>query len=310
MNSIIKIDLDKNCNHLNNDNHQELSESLDKLNQLFLETYAQVKKIESDKIGREIPVILVKDDDLILFDEKQRKVIPYISSEYHHLKAIAHCSITLFNFKKLKQASQMDQRLIETYEKTYAETLKNILNEEMLTSSLLLKYKTVVEIYQNCLVQKSYPSNDTMTILKKNIRDIIDDVAKMRLDSLQNEMKKIHSLMPKDRWNRLVVIVCGPQMPRAGELAMQYFEQILGLKETVSRCPYAKRSQAITAQRLIYAENLDEKEALQLLTTQIADEEVGELLLGNKNEMHRDILAHSTTTYLHEKSNDWKQGFN
>src|SRR6185503_15461362 len=63
-------------------------------------------------------------------------------------------------------------------------------------------------------------------------------------------------------------------MAREGEIAMQYFERLLGERE---------------GRRLVFAEGLwDEPSQLQLLATHLLDASIGESFFGDPLRMHRD----------------------
>jgi hypothetical protein len=80
------------------------------------------------------------------------------------------------------------------------------------------------------------------------------------------------------------VIVVGAHMAREGEIAMQYFEKLLGEREGL---------------RLVFAEGLwDEASELQLLATHLLDASVGESFFGDPLRMHRDLLSDAATQVL------------
>jgi hypothetical protein len=81
------------------------------------------------------------------------------------------------------------------------------------------------------------------------------------------------------------VIVIGSQMPRRGNLDVQYFAHLLGLKGE--------------GPRLTYAEGLwEEPAALRLLGTRLADQEPGRLFFNDDQRLARDLLADGATEYL------------
>ena len=73
-------------------------------------------------------------------------------------------------------------------------------------------------------------------------------------------------------------------MAREGEIALQYFEKLLGEREGL---------------RLVFAEGLwDEASELQLLATHLLDASVGEGLFGDARRMHRDLLSDAAAQVL------------
>jgi hypothetical protein len=133
---------------------------------------------------------------------------------------------------------------------------------------------------------------------------IIDEAARCRINDLHHTISKIRSTIPDDYWKCLSVIVLGPQLPREQDVAMQYFETILRIQQGLSpKCPFAKdRIKTISSnQRLIYAESIwTEKEALQLLASHIADEDLGQKILQDVESMHKDVMGPQAKKYLDE----------
>jgi len=76
----------------------------------------------------------------------------------------------------------------------------------------------------------------------------------------------------------------GSQMPRRGNLDVQYFAHLLGLKGE--------------GPRLTYAEALwEEPAALRLLATRLVDKEVGRMFFDDDQRMFRDLLADAAAEY-------------
>jgi len=72
-----------------------------------------------------------------------------------------------------------------------------------------------------------------------------------------------------------------------GEIAMQYFERLLGERE---------------GRRLVFAEGLwDEPSQLQLLATHLLDASIGESFFGDPLRMHRDLLSDAAAQVLAER---------
>ena len=89
------------------------------------------------------------------------------------------------------------------------------------------------------------------------------DAARAEIDATHAQMMRWKKELTREEWSRLQVIVIGSQMPRRGNLDVQYFAHLLGLKGE--------------GPRLTYAEGLwEEPAALRLLGTRLADQEPGD----------------------------------
>jgi hypothetical protein len=109
--------------------------------------------------------------------------------------------------------------------------------------------------------------------------------ARAAVDALHRQVRLWQGQIPPDEWNRLTVIVIGKQLPRKGNLAVQYFAHLLGEKGE--------------AERITYAEGLgDEPRALDLLATRLVDTQVGIDFFNDPLRMHRDLLSDGARDYL------------
>ena len=98
-------------------------------------------------------------------------------------------------------------------------------------------------------------------------------------------MKAWRKLLSAEEWGRLKVIVCGSQMPRRENLAVQYFAKLLGEKGEGTR--------------ILYAEALFEQEkVLRLLGTHLQDRDIAQAFFDDPLRLHRDLLADGAAEYL------------
>jgi hypothetical protein len=161
----------------------------------------------------------------------------------------------------------------------------------------LKSYLPLMELYEQQLVDPE----PNLKILAPALKNLIDEAARSRLDSLHHHVQEIKKQVSADQWSRLSVLVMGPPMPREGELSMQYFHATLSAEE---KCPYLKKALTDTEhvfeqKRLIYAESIDQEEkALDLLTTHISDERLGLDLLGDEKVMRGDLLREAAHKHL------------
>jgi hypothetical protein len=273
--------------------HYSSTGSLHQLNKLYLDSY-RIRKEETKKaLGWSKPVILIKEDDLILHYQGQRSVLRYIPEQYHLLKDIAHISCLIHTLSRIKNAEEIRKKALSHLEEA----------QSSLTPSLA-KYRPLLEKYKKLL-----EGHGELTGLKNELESLIFDAARCRLTALHQQVQKIKREMDPDLWKNMAVVVMGPAMPRKGELSMQYMHAALQ-SSTQRECPYRKastnESSVLDGQRLIYAESIqEESQALDLLTTHICDESLGESLLEDKEAMHGDFLR--TATQQHMRQLDFEE---
>jgi hypothetical protein len=111
------------------------------------------------------------------------------------------------------------------------------------------------------------------------------EAAQVRLRGYHRQMCAWKKTIDPGDWDKLQVVVTGAQMPRRGNLAVQYFARLLG--------------EPGEGRRIIYAEALfDEKKALNLLGTHRLDAAAAEVFFGDPLRLHRDLLADATPAAL------------
>ena len=262
--------------------------TLHKLNNLFLQSYALRKERVKMNLGTESPVILINGDHLTLLYKGKRQQITYMPEKYNVLKSIAHISCLIHTLSSLKEKEELRSKCANSI-------------EELLAMDGVNKYKPILKQYRHILKQED-PARE-LPALKSSLMELIDESAKCRLEALHNHVEKIRKSICPQSWENLSVVVMGPPMPRDGEVSMQYFRAKL-LPPGAERCAHLQSNSVnegmtFSGKKIIYAESIyEEDKALDLLTTQICDEVMGEDLLGDKSIMHSDLLKDAAQKYL------------
>jgi hypothetical protein len=270
---------------------KDINQEIRNLNECFLQSHRLRKELAIKYAKETIPVLLVNGDNLILHYKDERREYSYLPPLYHHLKTIAHSPCTLHNLDTLLKAG-VDCSELRT--KCLTQIRETIVSLEEVDHPLK----------EHCEILKQIVDHSEMrsctAALKPGIDRLINEAARCRINALQEVTEKIRSEMEEDCWKRIAVIVLGPPLPRTGDVAMQYFSSILKLRPpSSSLCPHLRQQNASSYQRLIYAESIwTEKEAIGLLATHIADEELGEVFLQDPNAMHQDILSAAGAAHL------------
>jgi hypothetical protein len=105
-----------------------------------------------------------------------------------------------------------------------------------------------------------------------------DDASALQIDGLHAVVTRWRAELPAEEWSRLHVLVLGPKAPREGNLAMQYFERVLGRREV--------------GRRLIYSENIFSRDAaLTQLGGLVIDRAVARDFFAEEMRMDRDLLS-------------------
>ncbi|TXL82001.1 hypothetical protein FHP25_02735 [Vineibacter terrae] len=105
-----------------------------------------------------------------------------------------------------------------------------------------------------------------------------DDAAALQIDGLHAVVGSWRGALTAAQWRQLHVLVLGPKMPRADNLAMQYFERVMGRAER--------------DRRLLYAEGIFDRDgALSLLGTVVTDRALAQAFFGDPMRMDRDFLS-------------------
>ena len=105
-----------------------------------------------------------------------------------------------------------------------------------------------------------------------------DDASALQIDGLHAVVTRWRAELSAEEWARLHVLVLGPKAPREGNLAMQYFERVLGRREM--------------GRRLIYSEGIFARDvALTQLGGLIIDRAVARDFFAEEMRMDRDLLT-------------------
>jgi hypothetical protein len=96
------------------------------------------------------------------------------------------------------------------------------------------------------------------------------------------------NLLDDEQWDNLHVLVLGPYMARQGEIFLQYFSQLLG-------------TPAQGDKRLVYFDGDDLGEAIDRLGTTMLDAVASHAIFGDRERLHRDVLADATARYLRHR---------
>jgi len=131
--------------------------------------------------------------------------------------------------------------------------------------------------------------------LKAFARDVCGDIGPALMAAARDQLQACHqrvqhirqNVLSQEQWHAVCVLVLGPYMAREGELFLQYFAKILDTPMQANR-------------RLVYFEGDDLQSAFDRLGTAMLDAVASDAIFGDRERLHRDVLADATTQFLDE----------
>jgi hypothetical protein len=261
-----------------------------RLNQAFRKAYAGHRKIV---LGKTSPIVIANGDDLILYREGKRTPVKFMPALYHDLKVIDHVPLAIFSLIKPISGDLTEEERVELRRyREVVQTGRDALDKRWPEPKTLARQQEILDASLKYLDQVLQAEKGPLPDLQAFCRRMAPvlmvnagEAARAQIDAMNAQMLRWRQELSKDEWGRLQVIVIGSQMPRRGNLAVQYFSLLLGLKGE--------------GPRLTYAEALwEEPAALRLLGTRLVDTGVGAAFFDDDQRMFRDLLADAATEYL------------
>ena len=184
-------------------------------------------------LARTGPVIFVEGDDLVLKRGAERSKVRFIPDIYHVMKAISHVALAI----DVTLAAHADEHPLGD------EVLKDLREyrgllppvvERLATSGLDGEHrereKTILAecaaFLDSVIERRAGSQTDRMAFARRMwplITTNAGSAARAALDSLHRQVSLWKGRLSPEEWNRLTVVVMGTQMPRKGNLAVQYF---------------------------------------------------------------------------------------
>jgi hypothetical protein len=110
------------------------------------------------------------------------------------------------------------------------------------------------------------------------------------LDGLHTAVTAWLTRMTEDMRAKLRVVVLGSHQARSQDIAMEYFQRLLGEQAATG---------AAHEDRLIYAESASgEDGALDLIARHLIDQDAGAAFFGDRMRMQRDLLSEGAADYI------------
>jgi hypothetical protein len=239
------------------------------------------------------PVIFVDGDKLVLLRGRERAEVDAIPAIYHHLKAVSHAALGTYLILEGGDEPFSQERLAEM--RTLRErvtTAATALADRGFSPRQLERQQKILEqvsaVLSDVLNRQRYPAAERVAFARKLAPPVLAnaaDAARAQIDGYEAQIAKWRPQLSAEEWQKLKVVVMGSQMPRKGNLAVQYFACLL--------------HQSGEGQRIVYAEALfDDTRALNLLGTHIQDRGIAIAFFDDPTRMDRDLLCDAAAEYL------------
>ncbi len=273
------------------------SEQLSRLNQRFVDIYevARAKVVERQK---QEALIVIQDDSLLLFrrDRAMERFPGLMPPLYNKMKTLGHMPLAAFCLLHDHVDRELPESVlaeVESYRAGVESTAETLDTREEAKAGLLAEPSQIyakVTAFLDTVIAKRSVSKAELDSFARSVCDDIEPAlaaaACAQIDVCDGIVKHIRERLLTDaQWEELRVLVLGPYMARQGQLFLQYFAQILNTPLEGDR-------------RIVYFDGDDLAAAFERLGTTMLDSVASHAIFGERNRLHRDVLADATTRYL------------
>ena len=269
-----------------------------KLNSAFRLAYADARGEALRMTG---PVVISRHHFLVLHYRGERYEGAKIDETYDQLKTVAHAPLAIY----VMLAGHVDGSLAQAEcdrIRAFCDLMNPVhtaLDSCALRSHQKERQRRLLDCCKSfldgVLADGKCGRSDLTRFCRECAPDLMQntsEAALVRLEAYHRQMCAWRKVIEAEDWDRLRVVVTGAQMPRPGNLAVQYFARLLG--------------ESGEGKRIIYAEALfDETSALNLLGTHRLDASAAQAFFGDRSRLNRDLLADATPTAL--DTLDWSK---
>lgn len=274
--------------------------TLQQLDERFIETYqaARARIVESQK--RKALIVIDYDVLRLHYGDGVEQDFPGLETPiYNKMKTLGHMPLAVYcllsDWATGKPIPEGQLARISAYRAaltSLAEELDTRLEVErgILHKPTQIHAKSTAQL-EAVLARRSV-SGDELNAFSNDVRDDIGPVlmaaAQDQLRACHERVQHIrHNILSPEQWQEVCVLVLGPYMAREGEIFLQYFAKILDTPMQSDR-------------RLVYFEGHDLQSAYDRLGTTMLDAVASDAIFGDRERLHRDVLADATTKYLDE----------
>jgi hypothetical protein len=255
------------------------------MNKVVRENYRASRAVV---LARTFPVIVIAFDEATLMREGREPITANFTPPlYHRFKEIAHIAfgvhvtLTPYAGRPTETAWRAPlQRLLD-----HVVAVEGALGTIGIPEARMARERRVVRdsiAYMRAVLAANAVDAAGLRAYSRAMAPLVlasaDDASALQIDGLHAVVTRWRAELTADEWTRLHVLVLGPKAPREGNLAMQYFERVLGRRET--------------GRRLIYSENIFARDAaLTQLGGLVIDRAVARDFFAEEMRMDRDLLT-------------------
>lgn len=274
-----------------------IESNLQRLDRHFMAIYeaARAKVLERQKQK----ALIVIDDDVLLLYRTGHPVEEFPGLRpllYVKMKTLGHMPLAVYCLLHEGAGQPLPQeRLSATaaYRAALEAAESDLDTRDEAARGLLprpsLIYPKVRAILDKAIIDGGISAEDLAAFAsdaREEILPVLAAAARAQLEACHLRIMQIkHELLSPEQWEELRVLVLGPYMARQGQNFLQYFAQTLDTPMQGDR-------------RLVYFDGDDLKAAFERLGTTMLDAEASAAIFGDRDRLHRDVLADATTQYL------------
>jgi hypothetical protein len=257
----------------------------------FREEYAHARAATLSSLR---PIIVVAHGNLVLLQGENREEVEVIPPLYHHFKAVSHIPLALFAALAPLKQEQLDAERIEDLKhlRELIEAVRLAIGECGFSPEDLKRQTEIagasLEFLDGVLAARRFSRQGVLEFTRKMGPLVLANgrsAAILEIDGYHKQATTWKQAIGPEACSRLRVVVLGSQMPRKGNVAIQYFAKCLGTHGESRRLVYAEQSSG-------------EEAALNLLATHQLDSEIGVAFFNDPERMERDLLSDAAAQYL------------
>jgi hypothetical protein len=277
------------------------SEWLASLDQHFVDIYeaARAKVVERQK---QIALIVIQDDDLLLYRhgralERFPGLMPPL---YNKMKTLGHIPLGVFCLLHDHTGDALPEPVlaeVESYRNAIKAAAGELDTREEAEAGVLPSpsqiYPKVTALLDGIIANVRVSSQELAAFARSVAADlarVLAAAAHAQLDACNAIVTHIREeFLTNERWDKLHVLLLGPYMAKQGEIFLQYFSNALHTPQQGDR-------------RLVYFEGDDLPSAFDRFGTTMLDAVASRAIFGERNRLHRDVLADATKEYLRRQT--------
>jgi hypothetical protein len=274
-------------------------ERLERLDHRFVEIYeeARAKAVEQQK---ETALIVIDDDVLLLYRRNHpTERFPGLNPPiFTKMKTLGHIPLAVFCLFCHHAGGRLTAGLlaqIAQYRAALEASAEDLDTSDEVRQGILAKPSPVyakVIAFLDAVIAKEGASGEEIAAFARSVGEdiapLLAAAARAQLDACNAFVTHIRKhLLSDEQWHEIRVLVLGPYMARQGQLFLQYFSQLLETPAQGDR-------------RLVYFDGNNLQSAFDRLGTTMLDAMASHAIFGDRERLHRDVLADETTRYLSE----------